>query len=57
MVIAMMWPLAAPTIGAVSRSSFRGWRTRLGMVCLATVTGQGVDGYRIALETLREKLA
>lgn len=38
MVIAMMWPLAVPTVGAVSRSSFRGWRTRLGMVCLATVT-------------------
>ena len=29
MVIAMMWPLAVPTVGAVSRSSFRGWRTRL----------------------------
>lgn len=38
MVIAMMWPLAVPTVGAVSRSSFRGWRTRLGVVCLATVT-------------------
>ena len=38
MVIAMMWPLAVPTIGAVSRSSFRGWRTRLPVVCLATVT-------------------
>lgn len=38
MVIAMMWPLAVPTVGAVSRSSFRGWRTRLPVVCLATVT-------------------
>jgi hypothetical protein len=38
MVIAMMWPLAVPTIGAVSRSSFRGWRARLPVVCLATVT-------------------
>ena len=38
MVIAMMWPLAVPTVGAVSRSSFRGWRTRLSAVCLATVT-------------------
>ncbi|MET0915589.1 MAG: hypothetical protein ABWY81_05260 [Jiangellaceae bacterium] len=38
MVIAMMWPLAVPTVGAVSCSSFRGWRTRLQAVCLATVT-------------------
>lgn len=38
MVIAMMWPLAVPTVGAVSRSSFRGWRSRLGVVCLATLT-------------------
>ena len=38
MVIAMMWPLAVPTVGAVSRSSFRGWRSRLGVLCLATVT-------------------
>ncbi|MCW2737198.1 DUF2182 domain-containing protein [Nocardioides sp.] len=38
MVIAMMWPLAVPTVGAVSRSRFRGWRTRLPVVCLATVT-------------------
>ncbi len=38
MVVAMMWPLAVPTVGAIGRSSFRGWRTRLGGVCLATVT-------------------
>ncbi|MBD3926334.1 DUF2182 domain-containing protein [Nocardioides cavernae] len=38
MVIAMMWPLAVPTVGAVSRSSYRGWRARLPVVCLATVT-------------------
>jgi hypothetical protein len=38
MVIAMMWPLAVPTVGAVSRSSFRGWRTRLPVVCLTTLT-------------------
>lgn len=38
MVAAMMWPLAVPAVGAVARSSFRGWRTRLGAVCLATVS-------------------
>lgn len=38
MVIAMMWPLAVPTVGAVARSSFRGWRARLSVACLATVT-------------------
>lgn len=38
MVVAMMWPLAIPAVGAVSRSSFRGWRMRLAVVCLATVT-------------------
>jgi hypothetical protein len=38
MVVAMMWPLTVPTVGALTRSSFRGWRTRLGVVCLATVT-------------------
>jgi len=26
-------------------------------VCLATISGQGVEGYRVALETLREALA
>lgn len=38
MVAAMMWPLTVPTVGAITRASFRGWRTRLGVVCLATVT-------------------
>jgi hypothetical protein len=38
MVVAMMWPLAIPTVGAISRSSFRGWRARLGVVAVATVT-------------------
>ena len=38
MVVAMMWPLTVPTIGAVARSSFRGWRTRLAIVCLTVVT-------------------
>ena len=38
MVVAMMWPLTVPTVGAIARSSFRGWRNRLGAVCLATVT-------------------
>lgn len=38
MVVAMMWPLTVPTVGAITRSSFRGWRARLGAVCLATVT-------------------
>jgi hypothetical protein len=52
MVIAMMWPLAVPTVGAVSRSSFRGWRTRLPVVCLATVTvlwlAVGIAGALVA---------
>ncbi|WP_165821282.1 DUF2182 domain-containing protein [Nocardioides gansuensis] len=38
MVVAMMWPLTIPSVGAITRSSFRGWRMRLGVVCLATVT-------------------
>ena len=38
MVVAMMWPLAIPTVDAIARSSFRGWRIRLGVVCLMTVT-------------------
>ena len=38
MVVAMMWPLAIPTVGRVTRSSFRGWRTRLGLVTIATIT-------------------
>jgi hypothetical protein len=38
MVVAMMWPLTVPTVGAITRSSFRGWHSRLGAVCLATVT-------------------
>ena len=29
----------------------------IGDLCVATVTGQGVEGYRAALERLREKLA
>jgi hypothetical protein len=38
MVVAMMWPLAVPTVGAVHRSTFPAWRTRLDVVCIATVT-------------------
>jgi hypothetical protein len=38
MVVAMMWPLAVPTVGAVHRSAFPAWRTRLDVVCIATVT-------------------
>jgi predicted metal-binding membrane protein len=38
MVVAMMWPLAVPTVGAVARASFRGWGVRLAAACLATVT-------------------
>lgn len=38
MVVAMMWPLAVPTVGAVHRSAFRAWRARLDIVCVATVT-------------------
>lgn len=38
MVIAMMWPLAVPTLTAVGRASYPGWRVRLQLVVLATVT-------------------
>jgi Predicted metal-binding integral membrane protein (DUF2182) len=38
MVIAMMWPLTAPVLDAVSRASFRGWRIRLVATALTTVT-------------------
>lgn len=38
MVVAMMWPLTVPTVGAINRSSFRDWRLRLSAVCLAAVT-------------------
>ncbi|MDQ4053913.1 MAG: hypothetical protein M3237_14590 [Actinomycetota bacterium] len=52
MVVAMMWPLTVPTVGAITRSSFHGWRTRLGVVCLATVTilwlAVGLAGAMIA---------
>lgn len=52
MVVAMMWPLAIPTLDAVSRAAFRGWRTRLALVTLATMTllwlGFGLIGASIA---------
>lgn len=38
MVAAMMWPLAVPTLSAVGRAAFRGWRVRLVATCLGTVT-------------------
>ena len=38
MVAAMMWPLAVPALAAVSRATFDGWRTRLVVTCLGTVT-------------------
>jgi hypothetical protein len=38
MVAAMMWPLAVPTLSAVGRAAFRGWRVRLVAACLGTVT-------------------
>lgn len=38
MVAAMMWPLTVPTLTAVSRSAFPGWRFRLVTTCLATGT-------------------
>jgi hypothetical protein len=38
MVAAMMWPLAVPTVDALSRATYAGWRTRLVLTCLATVT-------------------
>jgi 3-dehydroquinate dehydratase II len=35
------------------------WRqvSVIGDLCVATVSGQGVDGYRTALERVREELA
>jgi hypothetical protein len=52
MVVAMMWPLTVPTVAAVSRSAFRGWRVGLGVVCLTTVTllwlAFGVGGAMVA---------
>jgi 3-dehydroquinate dehydratase len=40
----------------MAREEFR--RTSvIGDICLATVSGQGVDGYRPALELLRDHLA
>lgn len=52
MVVAMMWPLSVPTVEAIARSGFHGWRTRLGVVCLATVTvlwlGVGLAGALVA---------
>lgn len=52
MVVAMMWPLAIPTLDAVSRAGFRSWRTRLTLVTLATLTllwlGLGLIGASIA---------
>jgi hypothetical protein len=38
MVVAMMWPLTLPTLDAVVRSGFRGWRVPLAAVCLGTTT-------------------
>jgi hypothetical protein len=38
MVAAMMWPLAVPSLGALSRATYRGWRVRLVLAALATVT-------------------
>ncbi|HZH18808.1 MAG TPA: hypothetical protein VEZ18_01315 [Geodermatophilus sp.] len=38
MVAAMTWPLAVPTLSAVGRAAFRGWRVRLVATCLVSVT-------------------
>lgn len=38
MVVAMMWPLALPTVSAVSRASFRRWRVPMLLVCLGAFT-------------------
>ncbi|MGH3366004.1 MAG: DUF2182 domain-containing protein [Nocardioidaceae bacterium] len=38
MVVAMMWPLAVPTLSAVRRASFPRWRTPLVLTCLGSVT-------------------
>ncbi len=38
MVVAMTWPLAVPTLSAVGRAAFRGWRVRLVAACLVSVT-------------------
>ncbi len=38
MVAAMMWPLAVPTLSAVGRAAFRGWRVPLVATCLGAIT-------------------
>lgn len=38
MLVAMMWPLAVPTLSVVGRAAFRGWRTALVAACLGTLT-------------------
>ena len=49
MVAAMMWPLAVPTLSAVGRAAFRGWRTPLVVACLGTITALWlVSGFAVA---------
>ena len=38
MLVAMMWPLAVPTLSVVGRAAFPGWRTALVAACLGTLT-------------------
>ena len=38
MLVAMMWPLAVPTLSVVGRVAFRGWRVPLVAACLGTLT-------------------
>ena len=38
MLVAMMWPLAVPTLTVVGRAAFPGWRTALVTACLGTLT-------------------
>ena len=38
MVAAMMWPLAVPTVSAIGRAAFRGWRAALVVACLCSLT-------------------
>jgi hypothetical protein len=38
MVVAMMWPLAVPTVNRVWRAAYPRWRVRLALTVMATVT-------------------
>jgi hypothetical protein len=53
MVVAMMWPLALPTLAVVRRSSYPRWRVRLVLVTVATVTALWVGFGLVAASVAR----